>query len=176
MKRTLNFWQIAGFIFTAIAGTLLHFVYDWSKESFLLAPFCATNESTWEHMKLLFFPAVIFALVENYFTGKSYQNFLQIKCIGILSGLSFIPIFFYTYTGVLGVIADWFNITIFFLSVFLMFFLETQLLKKNSSLNFSEKTASVILMILTFAFIIFTFLPPKIPLFQDPDEMVFYIK
>ena len=30
MKKSIGFWQMIGFIFTAILGTLLHFLFDWT--------------------------------------------------------------------------------------------------------------------------------------------------
>ena len=63
MKKTLFRWQAASFIFVSIAGTLLHFAYDWSGQSVLLAPFSGVNESTWEHMKLFFWPMFVFSVI-----------------------------------------------------------------------------------------------------------------
>lgn len=53
MKKSIPYWQAAGFIFTAILGTLLHFLFDWTNGSVIAALFSAVNESIWEHMKLL---------------------------------------------------------------------------------------------------------------------------
>lgn len=64
MERSYSQWQMAGFVFTSIMGTLLHFLYDISGESLLVAPFSAINESIWEHMKLLYFPMLAFAWIE----------------------------------------------------------------------------------------------------------------
>ena len=52
-------WQKIGFFFTVVFGVLLHFLYEWSYNSVWIAPFSGVNESTWEHMKLLFFPMFI---------------------------------------------------------------------------------------------------------------------
>ncbi|MBE7055804.1 MAG: hypothetical protein E7392_06810, partial [Ruminococcaceae bacterium] len=65
MKKTVSRWQLAGFIFTGIAGVILHFLFDWTGGSVLVAPFSAVNESIFEHMKLLFFPMLLFAFVER---------------------------------------------------------------------------------------------------------------
>ena len=74
MKRTVWVWELLGFALTALGGTLLHFLYDWTNEAAWAAPFCAVNESTWEHMKLLFWPAFIFASTESFFF-KKYKCF-----------------------------------------------------------------------------------------------------
>ena len=62
MKRSLSIWQFAGFTFTAVLGTLLHFLYEWT-QMIAFAPFSAVNESTWEHMKLLFIPMFLLAII-----------------------------------------------------------------------------------------------------------------
>ena len=49
-------WELAGLFFAIATGNLLHFVYDWSGESLVAAVISGVNESTWEHMKLLFLP------------------------------------------------------------------------------------------------------------------------
>ena len=64
MKRKLRRWEIMGFAVTGLLGTLLHFVYEWTGENRIVAAFSAVNESTWEHMKLLFVPFLVFAVVE----------------------------------------------------------------------------------------------------------------
>lgn len=64
MQKRLLRWELIGFAFTGAVGTLLHFVYEWTGGNPLIAAFCAVNESTWEHMKLLFVPFFLFTMVE----------------------------------------------------------------------------------------------------------------
>ena len=86
MKLKLLRWQLAGFAVTVLGGVLLHFLYNWMQQSILIAPFSSVNESTWEHMKLLFFPMFIFALFQSQFF-KEFKNFWCVKLVGILTGL-----------------------------------------------------------------------------------------
>ena len=167
MNRDLFLWQFGGFVFAAIGGTLLHFLYDWTGKNILLASFSAVNESTWEHMKLLFFPLFIFALIQSRFF-KSYHNFWCVKLVGILVGLTPIPILFYTINGVFGKSPDWINISIFFVSAAVTFLLETGFFKKENFKCNSPWIAFVTICLICVLFIIFTFITPKIPLFQDP--------
>ena len=53
---------------TVLGGTILHFLYGLTKESVLVAPFSAVNESIWEHMKLMYFPLFVFALIQSRFS------------------------------------------------------------------------------------------------------------
>ncbi len=168
MKKTVAYWQLGGFLFAAVAGTLLHFLFDWTGGSVAVALFSAVNESIWEHLKLLFYPIVVFALVEYRCWGKDCQSFWCIKCMGILFGLAFIPVAYYTYTGVLGIKADWVNITLFFLTAGLVYWLKTKLFQENFACRLPAKAAVVVICLIAVAFTVFTFRPPHIPLFAAP--------
>ena len=168
MKQTTAHWQVAGFIFTAILGTFLHFLFDWSKQNIVAALFSAVNESIWEHMKLLYYPMFIFALIENRFLGKQYDHFWCVKLIGSLLGILLIPTFYYTYTGILGSSADWFNIAIFFIVAGIVFWSETKLFKRKFACRISSPIAFILMCLIGAIFTFFTFLPPHIPLFADP--------
>ena len=168
MKKTFSSWQYAGFIFTAIVGTLLHFAYDWSGQSVLFAPFAAINESIWEHMKLLFYPMFIFALIEYYFWGNKIDNFWCIKLIGMVLGLVLIPALYYTYTGAFGIMVDFFNISIFFLAAATSYSVETRLLEKGMPCPIASRTAFLILCLIGLSFVVFTFFTPGIPIFEEP--------
>lgn len=168
MRNRLLYWQIAGCIFTAVAGTLLHFLYEWSNQSTLVAPFSAVNESIWEHMKLLFVPMFIFALIEREFIGAQYENFWCVKLVGILLGIIMIPVLYYTYTGISGTSKDWINIIIFFVVAATTYWLELWLFKNVSALCIAPLLALFILCLVALAFVVLTFIPPNIPLFQAP--------
>ena len=167
MKKSLPFWQFVGFVFTGVFGTLLHFLYDWADNNFL-ALFSAVNESIWEHMKLLFFPMFVFAIFQSRCFAKNYDNFWCAQLIGILTGLAVIPTVYYTYTDALGVSADWFNILIFFIAAAIGFIIETHFMKIEKNFCKSPVLAIIILCIIAILFFVFTFAPPKIPLFEDP--------
>ena len=88
----------------------------------MVAPFSGISESTWEHMKLLFWPLFLFALVQRLFF-KDQENYWCVKLAEILLGLVLIPVLFYTYNGVFGKSPDWINIAIFYVTALLVFFL-----------------------------------------------------
>lgn len=168
MKRSLSAWQTAGFIFTGIAGVLLHYLFDWSGQSFFTAPFSAVNESIWEHMKLLFFPMLVFALLESRYMGREYESFWCVKLIGIITGVVLIPVLYYNINGIFGKAPDWVNIAIFFVTAAISYLTETKLLKSNSISCKSPGTALLILWLIALVFAVWTFVPPHIPLFLDP--------
>ena len=167
MKQTVIRWQIAGFLFTAAAGTFLHFLFDLTGGSRVAALFLAVNESIWEHMKLLFYPMVAVAAVEYGVWGKEIPCFWRVKLKGLLLGLGIIPVIYYTYTGALGVSWDWFNITIFFLAAGAAYRQETRQFLRLAGCRGTVLPVLGILL-LAILFTVFTFWPPLMPLFRDP--------
>ena len=101
MKKSISYRQMMGFLFTSVLGTFLHFLFDLAGGSLPAALVSAVNESIWEHMKLLFYPMVIFAAVEFRFAKPLPDSFWWIKLTGILAGLGLIPVLYYCYTGLL---------------------------------------------------------------------------
>ena len=167
MNRSIRLWQLFGFAVTALGGTLLHFLYDWLGGAVWVAPFSGVNESTWEHMKLLFWPMLLYAAVQSFFF-RDRADFLCVKLRGILLGLILIPVIFYTYNGVIGQSPDWVNVAIFFVSAAVAYICETRLLEKGSVTCNHPKWAAAVLALLGVLFVVFTFAPPEIGIFRDP--------
>ena len=166
MKRSFPLWQLLGFAVTSLGGTLLHFLYDFSGKAVWAAPFSGVNESTWEHMKLLFWPMLLFGIVQSFFF-RERKDFWCVKLYGTLLGLGLIPLLFYTYNGAVGKSPAQVNISIFFLAAGAAYLLEARLYAKGGPCN-AKKSALGTLLLLALLFVIFTFAPPRIGLFEDP--------
>ena len=167
MKRWIGIWQLFGFAITSLGGTVLHFLYEWLDEACWIAPFSGVNESTWEHMKLLFWPMFIFAIIQSFFY-KNHQNFWCVKLRAILLGLVLIPIIFYTYNGVIGKSPDWVNIAIFFIAVACSYIYETKLFYYDNSSCHKPILSLTTLCAIALLFVIFSFKAPNINIFKDP--------
>ena len=173
-ERSIGLWQLMGFAVTSFLGTVLHFLYDWLGGAVWIAPLSGVNESTWEHMKLLFWPMFLYAIVQSFFF-KSREDFWCVKLRGILLGLALIPILFYTYNGVVGKSPDWINITIFFISAAVAYLYETKLFKNEKVTCKHPKLAIGVLCVIALCFVIFTFATPQIGIFKDPLTGIFGI-
>ena len=167
MKRTIGLWQIIGFGVVSLGGTILHFLYDWLGGATWIAPFSGVNESTWEHMKLLFWPMLAFAVVQSFFF-RDRGDFWCVKLRGILLGMVLIPVIFYTYNGAVGRSPDWFNIAIFFIAAAAVYLYEARLFEDGRVKCGSPKWAVAVLGALAVLFVVFTFLTPEIGIFRDP--------
>lgn len=166
-KNRLNLFR---FIFISILGVLLHFTYEWSGENPAVGLFSAVNESTWEHLKLIFFPMLLLTLIEFLWAHIQEkplpENYLPARTIGILSGMAFIVIVFYTLNGVLGRNYEFLNIAIYFAGVIYALQTENRLYSRQTHIN--DYVAMTILAIFAVAFFAFTKYPPELGIFANP--------
>ncbi|MCI9332806.1 MAG: hypothetical protein HFG05_11665 [Oscillibacter sp.] len=169
MRRKGLFWELGGCLFTGAMGVALHFVYEWSGGSVLVACFSAVNESTWEHMKLLFVPLFLFSVVQVCLLGRNYPNLPAVRALSALTGIILIPVLFYTYTGILGRHFVWVDIAIFFLADLGAFALDFILIRRGKlSSGWMQLLGLAVLWGLAFCFVWCTFHPPRLPLWRDP--------
>lgn len=164
--ENVRYVELLGIVFTIIVGSLLHFTFELSGDNSFVALFSAVNESTWEHLKLLFFPYMLYTIFEYFYFGNAYPNFITAKCIGVLCGLILIPIMFYAYTHILGTNYFVLDIAIFLLSVLVSYLVSCSILTRGyPQMN---TLCALVLTAIAMAFFVFTFYPPKCFLFLDP--------
>ena len=154
----------------AILGTLLHFLYDWTGESALAKPFSAIDESTWQHMKIMYFPMILFGVVQCFFFRKECHCFFVVKLVGIAVGLTLIPVLFYTYNGAFGKSPDWLNITIFMVADVCAYAVEHILFKRaeGGCRKVWSALSLTAIIVIGALFVVFTYAPPNLPLFISP--------
>lgn len=165
MKNSFKRTELIGIVFVWIIGSLLHFTYEWSGNAAFTAIVAPVNESPWERLKILFFPVTLYALFEFFFLGKKFTNFATAKLIGVISGMAFILIAFYTYYGVFGQVNLLLDIAIFLGAVFLTYSVSCFHCLYRSRRNVPLKLASAMIAFIAVCFVIFTIYPPSLPLF-----------
>ncbi len=165
MNRKRN---ITAFIVIGILGTLGHFVYEWTGKQYAIGLFFPVNESTWEHLKLLFYPALIYFTIEYFALDNMPKNYIPCSVLGIFAGMLSIVIMFYTYTGVVGKNIDFLNILIYYLGVIVTLITQRTCLKKCSTSGYIF-LIPIIIMVLLFA--VFSFNAPDIGIFKDPTAL-----
>lgn len=167
MKHLKRFTLI-GILFVWIVGSLSHFLYDWTGQNPIVGLFTPVNESVWEHMKLLFFPMLLYFLLVISPRSEDRPCLASAFCFGILAGTFLIPLCYYLYTSILKKDLFLLDIGIFVLSTLAAFWLAYRL-----SLSCRLKSHTILLTflvcILFVCFIVFTRRPPALNLFEDPS-------
>ena len=160
-------WEIAGLLWTLAAGNALHFVYDWTGRSTVAALFAAVNESTWEHMKLLAVPYILFSLVEVL--CRRQDTVAMPRAVGLLVGLAAIPALFYTWKDITGLEIMAVDIGIFQVSVAAGCFVSWRLQRRRRLAGPGWTAIGLTVLVGVWAvFLLWTFRPPELPLFMDP--------
>ena len=167
--KSIKAYSIFGILFVILTGTLSHFVYEWSGNNFILGFLFPVNESVWEHMKLIFFPMLLYSFYMNQKLKDENPCVSSALLSGILIGTFRIPVIYYTYSGVLGSNNTVLDIATFLVSVLLAFYSVYRL-----SLSCSSQLCSSCLVIcvwtVAICFLLFTYLPPDLGLFENPPE------
>lgn len=110
----------------------------------------------------------LFAVLERYALQSQYKNYWCIKLIGIIAGVILIPVMYYTYNGAFGPSPDWVNIAMFFIAAAFTYFLETKLFESGKISCKKPLAAFLVLCLIALVFAELTFVPPNIPIFEDP--------
>ncbi len=169
--KNLKRYTVLGIFFVLLAGTLAHFLYDLSGNNHIVGLFTPVNESIWEHMKLVFFPMLLYSFFMARRLKGKYPCIISSLCLGILIGITLIPVLFYAYTGLLGKDVFILDIGIFVLSTLTAFLLSYRL---ALSCRADSCTALLCIMvcILFLCFLLFTYHPPDLEIFADPSSFI----
>jgi len=164
--QNIKKYEIWGAVASIVIGSLLHFVYEWSGGSKIVALFGAVNESTWEHLKLAFWPTFIFAFIEWRIFGREVKNYCFASLVKLFSMPIIIVILFYSWLAFFPDNFIW-DISIFVVAVIIGYYLSYRIMMIKKNFGW-EKISVVLILIGLVKFSLFTYLPPKTFLTKDP--------
>jgi hypothetical protein len=170
-KNNLKTYTYIGIVFVLTVGTLAHFIYEWSGENYIVGLFVPVNESTWEHMKLVFFPMIIYGIFMCCKLSSDYPRIIQAICVGTLTGTWLISILFYSYSGILGFNILILDIAVFIVSVLIAFRVVYKFaLSENYMRSIQTYKIAPILLVIIMAifFVVCTYSPFSLGLFKNP--------
>lgn len=165
--NSLKLYTIIGILFVFITGTLSHFVYEWSGQNLFLGFFFPVSESTWEHMKLCFFPMLLYSIFMNRQIGRDYPCLYPASLFGTLLSSALIPVIFYTYSGILGNHFLILDIATFVVSVLLAFAVIYRF-TISCRLQQYKHLLQVLVLCTAAAFFLFTLYSPDAGIFMNP--------
>lgn len=167
--RILFGWAIFGAFFLMSVGSLLHFTYEWSGYSPLVAMVSAATESVWEHLKLGFWCLVLYSSFEYWYVKDKANNYFAAKALGILSMQLFIVAFFYSYTALTHSEILVVDIASYFVGAVLCQFISFKIMTGNRLKNWASFAGTVFLLFHALILSVFTFAPPHLPIFKDSN-------
>lgn len=170
MKNKVLIWEIASFFFIGLVGAALHFTYELSDfSSNVVAYFSAVNESTWEHLKMVFFPGLVFALIEYTYVREQVNNYLIAKTASLFVMPLVIVVGWYIYAPAVGRSIFRVDLVLFYIAVFIGQYISYKLLTRPPLEKKFNTYAIGVFIVMFLAFSTFTFYPPRIFLFENFD-------
>jgi hypothetical protein len=162
----VSLWMIVPL---GLLGSVLHFLFDWTKHNRFVALFSAVNESYWEHIKIAIWPVFVFQLAMFSMGGYQILSFVPAATIALYSipvsmvGLVFI------YKALTKRNILWLDISIFFVCIAVAQSIFVLILGQLSPTTGTVVISILFLLGLIIAFLLFTVRPPKEPdVFVDP--------
>jgi hypothetical protein len=157
--REIRKWELIGIAVISCVGAAMHFAFDGSGKLPVVGVFAAVNESVWEHLKLTYWPTLLYAAIE-YPRVKKLTQSLYVMPAAIV-GL------YYAYTAITHTESLTADITIFVVAVALGQLASYRLLLRKPSPHLFVP-ALIGLVFLGVVFGVFTFRTPHLTIFRDP--------
>jgi hypothetical protein len=168
MQRSLLKWEITGIAVIFLLGAGFHFTYAFLGSHAAAGAFFPVNESVFEHLKMTFWPTIIWAVFSFGFIKSSARNFITAKAAAVITMPLVIIILFYAYTAFAtdNVITD---IVIFLIAVAVGQYVNYLILKARPLPGWLTGLSALVIVLLGGLYAVFTYYPPYTSLFMDSE-------
>jgi hypothetical protein len=169
--ETLLWSTLIAFLPLSLVGSLLHFAYDWSHHNRVVAVFAAVNESYWEHIKIAFWPVLLWFVALFAAGGWALPGFVPAAVAALYAiPVTMIAVVF-AYKRLAGRNVLWVDIAAFFVTVGVSLAVFVLLARELDASPATIALSVVFLIAIGIAFARFTVTPPDEPdLFVDPTN------
>lgn len=167
MKRSALKWELIGIAVISLLGSALHFTFDWAGGLAPVGVFAAVNESVFEHLKLTFWPTVLYAAITYKLLKSVTNNFIVAKAAALYTMPLTIIVLFYGYTTLTGIESVLVDILIFIVAVACGQLVSYRILKMGPLPRWLSRLSLSLIVALALIYGLFTFYPPHVPFFMD---------
>mgnify|MGYP003302042844 CR=1 FL=1 len=154
-----------------ILGTPIHFLYDLTGNRTIIGAIVPVNESIFEHFKLATLPLILWWTISYYILKKKididFRKWFFCTSISVLMIPIVIAMFYYTYTGALGISSIVLDIFSLFLALVVGQCLALHLYNNINITNEKFYIGVLIVFLIIICTVVFTFYTPQLPIFKD---------
>ena len=170
-RRQILYWEVGAFVFIMLFGSAFHFVYELSGFNGFAALFGSVNESSWEHLKLFFWPGLVFFLVQHAFVKEYANNYWWGKAMALLITPFGVLASFYFYLGISLPIYGrgflWADISTGAFGVLLGNIVAYRIITAPQYRPNRANAGRLVMGVMTVAFLTLTYFVPKFFIFED---------
>ena len=167
----LLLWELGCVFWVCFAGSTLHFAYELSDFWAPMAVIAAVNESIWEHLKIYFWPGLLYALIQYTYTRHIANNYW----LGKLVALAVTPVvIIFTFRAYMAWVIGGGHKTsvgiillVMFIGVLIGQLCSYRILSSPPVTWGARRYIAGGYASLVFMFTAFTFFPPKLQLFEN---------
>jgi len=176
-KKQILIWEIIGVITIIMLGGPLHFLFEASGYWRPVALIAAVNESIWEHMKMFFWPGLLFAGFQYLFIGKRIPSYWSGKLVGLIVTPVLSTITFVAYMAIERASGDFSPNDVITIGSSMVCVCVAQaacyrVLTSASLSTTITRFNSLGYLLLIVAFSAFTYFPPRLYLFEQHHHYV----
>ncbi|SMC68898.1 DUF6512 family protein [Papillibacter cinnamivorans] len=156
------------FVLAVLAGTGLHFLYTLFPNP-VSAVFSPVQESVWEHLKMLYWPYLVAAILLTRNRQLKNAGYWGAHFAAMLVMVLIVVGGFYILSGALGVEGTAVDVALFVIALAVAFYLSYRMYSSEAARDCAGVLCFFVIL-LGAAIVLFTFLPPALPLFESRAE------
>ena len=168
-QRNLLKWELNGIWVIFLLGSLFHFMFEITDSYAAAGAFFPVNESVFEHLKLTFWPSIIWWAFSYPFLKAVTNNFMISRAVALLIMPIVTLALFYGYTRLSGWENVFVDILIFLLSVAAGQMAAYWLARRNPLPLWLTGLSVILIFALGFWYVFFTYYPPHVSIFIDSN-------
>ena len=134
----IHLWEFGGFLFILVTGSLLHFAFELSNFWIPIAYITPVNESIWEHLKMVFWPGLVFFVFEYFYLRNQVNNFWIAKAVCLFVMTIFIVVGWYGMVALIGENIFLIDILLFVTAIFVGQSLSYKVITSNRFSKFHQ--------------------------------------
>ena len=159
-----------------ILGASFHFLYKYGGKKSWMTIISPVNESLWEHLKIGYYPFLIYAFVQVLLLSTVPQNLLTAEFIGLYSMLACIVVVELIYPAILKRNVLILDFVVFFLAILFGQIVSYLIMTNYGQIIVYEYWIFFVIIFNALLFYIFSFRPPKISIFRDSVDGKYGVK
>lgn len=171
-KITPEKYILLGIIGLFLIGSLFHFIYQLTGKISLIGLFVPTNESVFEHLKMI--PVPMIGWWSIFYIFKKNEIFVNAwfsaTLIAMITACITVPLIFYFYTQAFGIESVVIDILILLIAIALGQVFGLHYYRHGKGVHYLLAITIMILIIIIFA--VFTVYPPNLPIFIDSSKQL----
>jgi hypothetical protein len=173
-KHSLLKWELTGIVVVFLLGALFHFLFELTGSHPPVGAFVPVNESVFEHLKLTYWPTVIWAIFSYNFLRSTANNFIIAKATAVIIMPLMVLAIFYTYTSFTddNVIID---ILSLLAAVAVGQYINYLILKFRPLPVWLTVLSVFLIAVVACLYVVLTFYPPHTQLFMDTNTNAYGI-